>query len=169
MLFYLPYFLEIKDFISIFTNIPSLIASITIPLVIIICYLIHLFIVALITRWFYSYSEKKSPSKSGIIPRNIPSKTLDFYHFRSFIMKYPKNAFSRGLFPWLLNWMYNQMNKCAYYGHVNGFSRKRLFEIVSRIGFKPYEVEFNKSKYPELCGIDNPSYKKFSTYMEATK
>jgi len=107
MLFYLPYFLEIKNFISIFTNLPSLIASITIPFVIIICYLIHLFIVALITRWFWNYSEKKSPSKSGIIPRNIPSKTLDLYHFRSFIIKYPKNAFSRGPFPWLLKWMHN--------------------------------------------------------------
>ncbi|MFX1321021.1 MAG: hypothetical protein ACFFAQ_05180 [Promethearchaeota archaeon] len=107
MLFYLPYFLEIKNFMSIFTNLPSLIASITIPFVIVICYLIHLFIVALITRWFWNYSEKKSPSKSGIIPRNIPSKTLDLYHFRSFIIKYPKNAFSRGPFPWLLRWMFN--------------------------------------------------------------
>ncbi|MFX0043007.1 MAG: hypothetical protein ACFE8L_08855 [Candidatus Hodarchaeota archaeon] len=107
MLFYLPFFLEIKDFITIFTNLPSLIASISIPFVIIICYLIHLFIVALITRWFWTYAEKKSPSKSGIIPRNIPSKTLDLYHFKSFIIKYPKNAFSRGPFPWLLKWMYN--------------------------------------------------------------
>ena len=107
MLFYLPYFLELKNLIFIFTDLPSLIASITIPFVIIICYLIHLFIVALITRWFWNYSEKKSPSKSGIIPRNIPSKTLNFYHFRSFIIKYPKNAFSRGPFPWLLKWMYN--------------------------------------------------------------
>jgi energy-coupling factor transporter transmembrane protein EcfT len=107
MLFYLPYFLEIKNFISIFTNLPSLIASITIPLVIIVCYLIHLFIVALITRWFWNYSEKKSPTKSGIIPRNIPSKTLNLYHFRSFIIKYPKNAFSKGPFPWLLKWMFN--------------------------------------------------------------
>jgi energy-coupling factor transporter transmembrane protein EcfT len=107
MLFYLPYFLEIKNFISIFTNLPSLIASITIPFIIIICYLIHLFIVALITRWFWNYSEKESPSKSGIIPRNIPSKTLNLYHFRSFIIKYPKNAFSKGPFPWLLKWMFN--------------------------------------------------------------
>jgi len=107
MFFYLPYFLEVRNFISLFTNIPSLIASLTIPFVIIICYLIHLFIVALITRWFWRFSEKKSPSKSGIIPRNIPSKTLNYYHFRSFIIKYPKNAFSRGPFPWLLKWMYN--------------------------------------------------------------
>lgn len=107
MFFYLPHFLEVRNFILLFTNIPSLIASVTIPVVIIICYLIHLFIVALITRLFWSYSERKSPSKSGIIPRNIPSKTLNFYHFRSFIIKYPKNAFSRGPFPWLLKWMYN--------------------------------------------------------------
>jgi hypothetical protein len=107
MLFYLPFFLEVPDFISLFTNLPSLIASLTIPIIIVICYFIHLFIIAVITRWFWSYSEKKSPSKSGIIPRNIPSKTLNYYHFRSFIIKYPKNVFSRGPFPWLLKWMYN--------------------------------------------------------------
>lgn len=107
MLFYLPLFLEVRSFISLFTNIPSLIAALTIPFIVIICYLIHLFVVALITRWFWSISEKRSPSKSGIIPRNIPSKTLNYYHFRSFIIKYPKNAFSRGPFPWLLKWMFN--------------------------------------------------------------
>ena len=107
MLFYLPFFLEVRNIILLFTNLPSLIASLTLPVVIIICYLIHLFLVALITRWFYRLSEKRSPSKSGIIPRNIPSKTLNYYHFRSFLIKYPKNAFSRGPFPWLLKWMYN--------------------------------------------------------------
>jgi len=107
MLFYLPFFLEVRNFISIFTNLPSLIASLCLPLIIIVCYLIHLFFVALITRWFWGISEKRSPSKSGIIPRNIPSKTLNFYHFRSFTIKYPKNAFSRGPFPWLLKWMFN--------------------------------------------------------------
>lgn len=107
MPFYLPFFLNVPDFLSLFTNLPSLVASLILPIIIIGCYLIHLFIIALITRWFWSYSEKKSPSKSGIIPRNIPSKTLNYYHFRSFIIKYPKNVFSRGPFPWLLKWMYN--------------------------------------------------------------
>jgi hypothetical protein len=107
MFFYLPFFLQVRDFILIFTNLPSLIASLTLPVLIIICYLIHLLIVALITRLFWRFSEKRSPSKSGIIPRNIPSKTLNYYHFRSFIIKYPKNAFSKGPFPWLLNWMFN--------------------------------------------------------------
>ena len=122
MFFYLPHFLEVGNFISLFTNLPSLIASLTIPFVIILCYLIHLFIVALITRWFYNISEKKSPSKAGIIPRNIPSKTLNQYHFRSFIIKYPKNAFSRGPFPWLLKWMYNFVGTNTI---VRGKERKR--------------------------------------------
>jgi hypothetical protein len=107
MLYYLPFFLQIRSFIMIFTNLPSLIASLTLPIVIIICYLIHLFILAFITRGYWKFSEKRSPSRSGIIPRNIRSKTLDYYHFRSFIIKYPKNAFSRGPFPWLLKWMFN--------------------------------------------------------------
>ncbi|MFX1325010.1 MAG: hypothetical protein ACFE8N_08635, partial [Promethearchaeota archaeon] len=105
--YYLPFFLQVRNFISIFTNLPSLIAVLTLPVLIIICYLIHLLIVALITRLFWKFSEKRSPSKSGIIPRNIPSKTLNYYHFRSFIIKYPKNAFSKGPFPWLLRWMFN--------------------------------------------------------------
>jgi hypothetical protein len=107
MIFYLPFFLEVRSLISLFTNIPSLIVSLTIPLIVIICYLIHLFIVALITRWFWYISEKRSSSKSGNIPRNIRSRTLNYYHFRSFIIKYPKNAFSRGPFPWLVKWMFN--------------------------------------------------------------
>lgn len=107
MLFYLPFFLQLRNFFALFSNLPSLIASLTLPIIIIGCYLIHLVIIALITRGYWSYSEKKSPSKSGNIPRNIPSKTLDYYHFRSFIIKYPKNAFSRGPFPWLLKWMFN--------------------------------------------------------------
>ncbi|MFW9827972.1 MAG: hypothetical protein ACFFEY_10285 [Candidatus Thorarchaeota archaeon] len=106
-LFFLPNFLEITNFFSIFTNLKSLTALVTMPLVIIGCYLIRLFLVSLITRWFWKWSEKKSPSKSGIIPRNVPSKALDYYQVRSFIIKYPKNAFVKGIFPWLSNWFYN--------------------------------------------------------------
>lgn len=107
MLAYKPYFLDYGTFISLFTDLRSLLASIFMPFVLIICYLIHLFLVALITRWLWRFTEKKSPSKSGIIPRNIPSKTLNYYHIKSFLIKYPKNAFSRGPFPWLLKWMFN--------------------------------------------------------------
>jgi len=107
MLFYLPYFLENNNFISIFTNLEPLLASIFMPFIIITCYLTHILIVGIITRWFWGITEKRSPSKSGIIPRNIPSKTLNYYHIRSFMIKYPKNAVIRGPFPWLINWLYN--------------------------------------------------------------
>ena len=32
------------------------------------------------------------------------TKALDYYHFRSFLLKYPVFAYSRSPFPWLLNW-----------------------------------------------------------------
>ncbi|MFW9947866.1 MAG: hypothetical protein ACFFBZ_12575 [Promethearchaeota archaeon] len=107
MFFYLPYFLDTSNFILLFTQLEPLLASIFMPLIIILCYLIHIFLVGLITRQIWKTTEKKSPSKDGIIPRNIPSKTLNYYHIRSFVIKYPKNAVIRGPFPWLINWLYN--------------------------------------------------------------
>ncbi len=108
-LYYLftPYFLGVKNFLSIFMELNSLIVLLLMPFVLIICYLIHLFFVALITRLFWQHTEKISPTKDGIIPRNISSKILDYYNIRSFMIKYPKNAFVKGPFPWLINWLYN--------------------------------------------------------------
>ena len=59
------------------------------------------------------------PSKDGIIPRNISSKTLDYYHIRSFMLKYPKYKFTKGLLPWLANWAFkfigsNKIGKGSY-------------------------------------------------------
>ncbi len=105
--FFTPYFLGVENFLLIFTELNSLIVLLLMPVVIMICYLIHLFFVALITRLFWQHTEKVSPTKDGIIPRNIPSKTLNYYHIRSFMIKYPKNAFIKGPFPWLINWLYN--------------------------------------------------------------
>jgi len=106
-LYFLPNFLEISNFITIFTEIEPLMALLTMPFVLILCYLIRLYFIALITRVIWAYTESKSPSKNGIIPRNIKSKTEKYYHIRSFLMKYPKNMFVKGLFPWLSNWLYN--------------------------------------------------------------
>ncbi|MFX1257544.1 MAG: hypothetical protein ACFFAN_06785 [Promethearchaeota archaeon] len=107
LLFFVPYFLGTHNFFSIFTELNPLIALITMPLIIIGCYLLRLLFIALITRILWRITEKKSPSKDGIIPRNIPSKTLDYYHIRSFLIKYPKYIFTKGAFPWLITWLYN--------------------------------------------------------------
>ncbi len=106
-LFFLPHFLESTSFFTLFTEFKSLMVLISTPFVIIGCYLIRLFFVGLVTRGFWSLSEKKSPSKSGIIPRNIPSKALNYYHIKSFMIKYGKNTFVKGPFPWLSNWFFN--------------------------------------------------------------
>ncbi|MBK5133927.1 hypothetical protein JJE00_05800, partial [Candidatus Bathyarchaeota archaeon] len=104
---FIPYVLLVDNLIVIFTNLYSLLAFIALPLVIILSYLSRLFIVGLITRVFWRFTEKRSPTKDGIIPRNIPSKTANYYHIRSFMIKYGKNAFMKGVFPWLSNWYFN--------------------------------------------------------------
>ncbi len=105
--FFLPFFLETSNFVSLFIEFKPLIAFLSMPLVIIGCYLVRLFLIALVTRGFWKLTERKSPTKEGIIPRNFPSRILNYYHIRSFLLKYPKNSFSKGIFPWVLPWFYN--------------------------------------------------------------
>jgi len=105
--FFTPIVLGSENIIVVFTHFEPLVIILITPLVFIGCYLLHLLLTALATRWLWQYTEKKSPSKDGVIPRNIRSKTSDFYHMRSFMIKYPKNAFIKGPFPWLANWLFN--------------------------------------------------------------
>ena len=112
LMFYLflilkPLFLEIDSFIVILTRPDSLIIFLTLPLVVVVFYLIHLLFLGVFTRIAWKFTEKRSPSKDGIIPRNISSKTADYYHYRSFMIKYGKNTFMKGIFPWLANWFFN--------------------------------------------------------------
>ncbi len=108
--FFFPFrifFLQNIGFLSLFTNLSSLITLIIMPLVIIGCYLLHLILIGLTTWFIWGITEKTSPSKSGIIPRNIRSRTANYYHIRSFMIKYGKNTFTKGMFPWLSNWFFN--------------------------------------------------------------
>ena len=105
--FFLPNFLEANSFTALFTEFKTIIALITMPLVLIGLYVLRLFLIGLITRLFWASSQKKSPSKEGIIPRNFPSKILEYYHIRSFLIKYGKNIFTKGMVPWAINWFYN--------------------------------------------------------------
>jgi len=107
MLVFIPLFLRVDNLFVVFTNFNSLLAFLALPLVLIVSYLIHLFLVGLISRIIWRHTEKISPSKDGIIPRNIPSKTANLYHIRSFMIKYGKNSFMKGIFPWLANWFFN--------------------------------------------------------------
>ncbi|MFW9827969.1 MAG: hypothetical protein ACFFEY_10270 [Candidatus Thorarchaeota archaeon] len=104
---FLPYFLEVNNFFLIFVQLESLSAFLLMPLVLICCYLLHLVFITIPTKIFWKISEKISPSKSGIIPRNIKSRAANYYHIRSFMIKYGKNTFTKGIFPWLSNWFFN--------------------------------------------------------------
>jgi hypothetical protein len=102
-----PLFLDVGSIIVVFTRSDSLIIFLTLPFIVIVFYLLHLFFLGVFTRIAWRYTEKKSPTKDGIIPRDIRSKTADYYHYRSFMIKYGKNTFMKGIFPWLSNWFFN--------------------------------------------------------------
>ena len=107
IIIFVPNVLLVDNLIAIFTNLNSLLAFLALPLVVIVSYLSRLFITGLISRIFWRFTERRSPTKDGIIPRNIPSKTANYYHIRSFMIKYGKNTFIKGVFPWLANWFFN--------------------------------------------------------------
>ena len=156
--FFLPYFLNTENLLSVFTEIYPLVALLTMPLILIISYLVHIFILGYLTKKFWQLTEKISPSKNGIIPRNVNSKTLNFYNIRSFMIKYPKNAVIKGPFPWLINWLYNyigtnkigkgttieeqfgadrfiEVGKNSYIGVNSGFSSHSVEGIFGNIAY----------------------------------
>ena len=106
---FLPQVLEISNFLILFTEIDSLIAFISMPIILIGCYVLHLFLLGITSKMCWKISEKKSPSKSGVIPRNIRSRAANYYHIRSFLIKYGKNSFTKGVLPWLSNWFFNSV------------------------------------------------------------
>ncbi|MFX1375794.1 MAG: hypothetical protein ACFFA0_08285 [Promethearchaeota archaeon] len=104
---FIPFVLEINNFWYLFIKSKSLIIFLSMPLVLVGCYLLHLFLLGFTTSLFWKFTEKMSPSKSGVIPRNIRSRAANYYHIRSFMIKYGKNSFTKGAFPWLSNWYFN--------------------------------------------------------------
>lgn len=104
---FIPNVLDVNNLLLVFIDLKSLISLLLMPLVLIGCYLLRLFLLGLITKILWKISEKVSPSKSAIIPRNIRSRAANYYHIRSFMIKYGKNTFTKGVFPWLSNWFYN--------------------------------------------------------------
>ena len=103
--FLIPNLLTTSLSLELLLNLNIIIILLLIPLVLIGIYLLHLFFVALFTRWFYKLADKRGPEQ-GVFDRNLDesSTVLDYYHFRSFLMKYPVFAFIRSPFPWLINW-----------------------------------------------------------------
>lgn len=98
-LFLIPFSLELL------LNLKIIAFLLLTPLILIGIYLMHLFFVALFTSMLYRFADYRGPAQ-GVFDRNLDehSKALDYYHWRSFLLKYPVFAFLRSPFPWLLNW-----------------------------------------------------------------
>ncbi|MFX0187943.1 MAG: hypothetical protein ACFE8A_09415 [Candidatus Hodarchaeota archaeon] len=103
--FLIPNLLTIPFSFGLLLDLKIIIILLLTPLIFISIYLLHLFFVALFTRWIYRFADKRGPAQ-GLFDRNLSesSTMLDYYHFRSFLMKYPIFAIMRSPFPWLLKW-----------------------------------------------------------------
>jgi acetyltransferase-like isoleucine patch superfamily enzyme len=129
--FLTPNLFSIPLSFEVFLDLKIIIITLLTPIILISLYLLHLFFVALFTKWFYRLADKRGPSQ-GVFDRNLDesSTALDYYHFRSFLFKYPIFVFIRSPFPWLLNWELkfigsNKIGKGTvledtfYHSHVN--------------------------------------------------
>jgi acetyltransferase-like isoleucine patch superfamily enzyme len=129
--FLIPNLFSTSLSLSSFMLIRTWIIIIITPLIIVLIYISHLFFIALFTRFFYRISDRRGPDQ-GIFDRNLDkaSKALDYYHFSSFLLKYPIFAVLRSPFPWLLNWELefigsNRIGKntvleeCYIHSHIN--------------------------------------------------
>ncbi|MFX1411407.1 MAG: hypothetical protein ACFFA6_13735 [Promethearchaeota archaeon] len=103
--FLIPNILTISLSLELLLNLTVIMILFLIPIILIGIYLLHLFFIALFTKWFYKLADKRGPAQ-GVFDRNLDesSTVLDYYHFRSFLLKYPVFAFIRSPFPWLINW-----------------------------------------------------------------
>jgi len=101
----IPNFFSIPFSLSFLFNPATITLNLLVPIIFISFYLLHLFFVVLFTKWFYKMADKRGPTQ-GVFDRNLDesSHMLNYYHFRSFLFKYPVFAFIRSPFPWLLNW-----------------------------------------------------------------
>ncbi len=103
--FLIPNYFSRPMTLALLFDLNTIIILLLTPLVIIGLYLIHIFFVILITKWIYQYVDKQGPLE-GVFDRSLDqeSHVLDYYHARSFLLKYPIFAVMRSPFPWLINW-----------------------------------------------------------------
>jgi acetyltransferase-like isoleucine patch superfamily enzyme len=99
-------------FLPILQDPVSLTIFLTSPLVFIGIYLLKMFIYACIAKFYLWGFKLIHPRKELInaLPRGNTAKDVGIYYNRNFILRMIKWEFSKSMFPWLLNWMYNFIN-----------------------------------------------------------
>jgi hypothetical protein len=100
--------------IALFTQPgPSTYYFLTLPLVYVGLYLLHLYLTAVAGRQILRSLERRVPAEEGIIERRfvdpdpVEFRKLVYYHSRNFVLRVIKWKFTKGMFPWLQNWAFN--------------------------------------------------------------
>lgn len=84
--------------------------SILTPGIIILCYLLNLFLVALFAKIFIMYCNHLSPMREMIGAKGLDGdekKDVDIYHLRGAIYRIMKWIYARAPFPWLIKWAFS--------------------------------------------------------------
>lgn len=91
-------------------NIKGLILLLITPVVMILLYLLHLFLVALSTKLIYGLCEWRSPRKEVVgiagIGKN-EAKIVNYYHIRNIPLRLVKWSFGKSPFPQFIKWAFN--------------------------------------------------------------
>lgn len=94
---------------SIVGSWPAFGTFLSLPLVVIGLYLLHIACNIFVVKGFIKWSGKYSPAREGVFERDFQESQaiLKHYHFRGFLIRYIKWKLSKSLFPWLVNWGLN--------------------------------------------------------------
>jgi acetyltransferase-like isoleucine patch superfamily enzyme len=93
----------------------SLIEIILIPILFILNSYLSIFLLSKFSRWLNKYYEKKSPPKEGTFARSfkngdIENPSLQYYHRRGFVYKWPVWVAKKSIFPWMINFILRDMS-----------------------------------------------------------
>jgi len=96
------------------------------PLGVLANYFGYICIMTIFCRWLNNFFQKLSPAKEGVFSRrftkhNVADRSLQYYHLRGFMFKFPVWVAKKSCFPWLITWVlrtmaYNEIHPDAFYG-----------------------------------------------------
>lgn len=98
---------NVSEFFTVINNVLPFLIFLISPLILIVLYLLRQFCSACIVKLYYvifNGIQKRREMKNATLQ---DYRDINMYHNRSFILRIIKWQFSKGPFPWLINWMYN--------------------------------------------------------------
>jgi hypothetical protein len=103
-----------------FFSVPLLIEILLIPLIVIVNYVGYIWLMAKFCKFLGWILEKKSPPKTGVFSRKfsehqMADPAMDYYHLRGFMYKWPVWVAKKSIFPWMVNYVLNEIGGNKYH------------------------------------------------------